>query len=140
MLLSCSDLQAHKLPAWFDPDWLSMREAPVNKMIREAAGQTGEQWLGRSQEQWLATGGGDDGGKIRPGFNDRGWWREDDPYWMLRDWGDHPMRWWTLLFAAVLAGRSRLLSLCVASAATLEHMRRQEQDGLYMVSKAQGRK
>lgn len=31
------------------------------------------------------------------------WWREEDPYWPLRDWGDHPMRWWTLGLAALLA-------------------------------------
>jgi len=35
----------------------------------------------------------------------RGWWREDDPYWPMRDWGDHPMRWWTLAWAALLAGK-----------------------------------
>lgn len=32
-----------------------------------------------------------------------GWWREDDPYWMMRDWGDHPMRWWTLGCAILFA-------------------------------------
>jgi hypothetical protein len=32
------------------------------------------------------------------------WWREEDPYWPLRDWGDHPMRWWTWALAAALAG------------------------------------
>jgi hypothetical protein len=32
-----------------------------------------------------------------------GWWREDDPYWMMRDWGDHPMRWWTLGCAVLFA-------------------------------------
>jgi hypothetical protein len=31
------------------------------------------------------------------------WWREEDPYWPLRDWGDHPMRWWTWGLAAALA-------------------------------------
>lgn len=33
------------------------------------------------------------------------WWREEDPYWPLRDWGDHPMRWWTWGLAGVMAGR-----------------------------------
>ncbi len=37
------------------------------------------------------------------GGSGRGWWREDDPYWFMRDWGDHPMRWWTCAFAALLA-------------------------------------
>jgi hypothetical protein len=32
------------------------------------------------------------------------WWREEDPYWPMRDWGDHPMRWWTWGLAGLLAG------------------------------------
>lgn len=31
------------------------------------------------------------------------WWRDEDPYWPLREWGDHPMRWWTLAFGILLA-------------------------------------
>jgi hypothetical protein len=43
----------------------------------------------------FASGGG--GGGWR-------WWREEDPYWPMRDWGDHPMRWWTWGLAGMLAG------------------------------------
>jgi hypothetical protein len=47
---------------------------------------------------------------VNVGGNGSGWrwWREEDPYWPLRDWGDHPMRWWTWGLAAALAGE-RLL-------------------------------
>lgn len=44
---------------------------------------------------YVVSGGNGDGWR---------WWREEDPYWPLRDWGDHPMRWWTWGLAAALAG------------------------------------
>jgi hypothetical protein len=45
---------------------------------------------------YLCTAGGGGGGWR--------WWREEDPYWPMRDWGDHPMRWWTWGLAGMLAG------------------------------------
>lgn len=112
-----------EMPSWFDPHWLTYEEAPVNRILREMGEkhyQYDDTWVGRpfnqtgSEPPELAQGGGDDGGSSGQGGSGgnnnrgqgkgRGWWREDDPYWMLRDWGDHPMRWWTLGFAALLAG------------------------------------
>jgi hypothetical protein len=106
-----------QMPDWFDPKWLTYDEAPVNTILREMGAegyQYNDTWLGRpfntmpqDGELELAGSGGDDSNNNgnRGGTGSRkGWWREDDPYWMLRDWGDHPMRWWTLAYGAVLAG------------------------------------
>ncbi|KXZ55307.1 hypothetical protein GPECTOR_3g441 [Gonium pectorale] len=95
------------MPDWFDPAWLYQEEAPINQVSRTPRPSSLDEQLGLAD-----TGGGgpgDSGGDDGPGLprggsgGDSGWWREDDPYWMLRNWGDHPMRWWTLGFAAVLA-------------------------------------
>lgn len=107
-----------EMPGWFDPKWLSQEEAPVNAILRNMGAknyQYDDKWLGTpfpdhvlENEPQAESGGSDgDGGDGRGPWDNRhsrGWWREDDPYWMLRDWGDHPMRWWTLGFAALMAG------------------------------------
>ena len=78
-------------------------EAPLNRMLR-LEGNEGYQ----NDDTWVGGGGGS-GGNHRGGgggggnSGGGGFWREDDPYWPLRDWGDHPMRWWTLAFAALMA-------------------------------------
>lgn len=48
-----------------------------------------------------AVAGGSGSGGSGSGWR---WWREEDPYWPMRDWGDHPMRWWTWGLAGLLAG------------------------------------
>jgi hypothetical protein len=53
------------------------------------------------EEQQLDDSGGDAGNGNKGGGGAFGWlwrrwWREEDPYWPLRDWGDHPMRWWVV--------------------------------------------
>lgn len=88
-----------EMPEWFDPRWLTVEEAPMNAMIRESGDpkyQYDDTWVGGGNDD--GRGNGNSGGN-----NGKGWWREDDPYWPLRDWGDHPMRWWTFGFAALLA-------------------------------------
>ena len=78
-------------------------EAPLNRILR-LEGNEGYQ----NDDTWVGGGGGS-GGNHRGGgggggnSGGGGFWREDDPYWPLRDWGDHPMRWWTLAFAALMA-------------------------------------
>lgn len=92
------------MPEWFNPEWLNIEEAPMNTYWRQEgldAYQMNDTWLGGND-------GGDSGGKGGDGRGGKGWWREDDPYWPLRDWGDHPMRWWTFGFAAVMAGKQWL--------------------------------
>lgn len=86
-----SRYQNGEMPEWFDPEWLMQDESPVNRMLR----------LQDVPQEALTGGNGGGGGK--KGGGDGGFWREDDPYWPLRDGGDHPMRWWTFAFAAVLA-------------------------------------
>ncbi len=109
-----------EMPSWFDPAWLTQQESPINRLIRESGDpryQSDDQWLGRSYEPTLpleelqyGDGGSDDDGRDGRGRGvggdgeGGGWWREEDPYWMLRDWGSHPMRWYTLGFAALMAG------------------------------------
>lgn len=112
--------QNGEMPGWFNPAWLTQQEAPINRLIREMGDpryQSDDQWLGRSYEPMLppeelefeleTQGGGGDGddgqGRGRGEPPGGGWWREDDPYWMMRDWGSHPMRWYTLGFAAMMA-------------------------------------
>ncbi len=57
------------------------------------------------QQPTTDSGGSDGpGGGPRHGGGGGGWWRPEDPYWPLREWGDHPMRWWAFGLAAVLAG------------------------------------
>lgn len=92
------------MPDWFNPDWLERKEAPLNELERTASNPSNEQ----DHEAVL---GGSDGGDgmgsgsgSGPGGGDGGYWREEDPYWPLRDWGDHPMRWWTLAFGLLMAG------------------------------------
>jgi hypothetical protein len=99
--------QRGEMPAWFKPEWLEWEEAPTNtfwrQLGREAYWQD-DTWLGSSAPP---PGGGEGGGGGSGGGSGRGgwrWWREEDPYWPMRDWGDHPMRWWTWGFAALLAG------------------------------------
>jgi hypothetical protein len=120
------------MPAWFDPRWLAQEESPINQMLREMgdpAYQNDDTWLGRPfdtaanqplMQASTSGGSGDEGGGQGGGGGKRrtggdggdeggqeawgGMWREDDPYWMLRDWGSHPMRWWTLGFAGLMAG------------------------------------
>jgi len=100
-----------EMPSWFNPKWLAQEEAPVNAILREMGMQHyqyDDTWLGRpftdpSQDPETEQGGPGDGGSGGRPRHGRGWWRDDDPYWMLRDWGDHPMRWWTLGFAGLLA-------------------------------------
>lgn len=86
-----------EMPDWFDPKWLDQDEAPPNQFWREQGIQAYQ-----NDDRWLGTDSGSDGGN-RDGRNTFRWWREDDPYWPLRDWGDHPMRWWTIVLALVLA-------------------------------------
>lgn len=99
-----------EMPAWFRPAWLDLEEAPTNAYWRAKGNKHYAQdgrWQGAAAPE-PGGGGGDEGsGSGRGGSSGGGggwrWWREEDPYWPLRDWGDHPMRWWTLAFAAVLA-------------------------------------
>ncbi|KAI8467862.1 MAG: hypothetical protein J3K34DRAFT_523406 [Monoraphidium minutum] len=90
--------QRGEMPPWFRPAWLDMEEAPTNTFWR--AGGLG---VYQQDTEWLGGGGDGGGGKGGGGGGGWRWWREEDPYWPLRDWGDHPMRWWTLGFAALLA-------------------------------------
>eukprot|EP00195_Chlamydomonas_chlamydogama_P007886 CAMPEP_0202895172 /NCGR_PEP_ID=MMETSP1392-20130828/4422_1 /ASSEMBLY_ACC=CAM_ASM_000868 /TAXON_ID=225041 /ORGANISM="Chlamydomonas chlamydogama, Strain SAG 11-48b" /LENGTH=363 /DNA_ID=CAMNT_0049580089 /DNA_START=94 /DNA_END=1185 /DNA_ORIENTATION=- len=87
-----------EMPDWFRPEWLDQQEAPLNQMLREA-GYEEYQY----DDTWLGNDDGSGNGKGKDGKGGKGWWREDDPYWPLRDWGDHPMRWWTFVFAGLLA-------------------------------------
>ncbi|KAG2486182.1 hypothetical protein HYH03_015145 [Edaphochlamys debaryana] len=115
---------AGAMPSWFDPAWLSQEEAPVNALSRAEAEALQAAMRQQQGEPSTASGGGDDGGAGGSwgggdgggfSFGGGGWWREDDPYWPLRRWGDHPMRWWTLGFAGLLAAGgllSTLLSGC----------------------------
>eukprot|EP00955_Chlamydomonas_euryale_P059173 357296-Chlamydomonas_euryale.AAC.5 len=93
--------EAGAMPAWFDPDWLMQEEAPLNRMLRLEGNevyQADDTWLGGVGGSGSGSGSGS--GRGSGGWR---WWREEDPYWPLRDWGDHPMRWWTFVFAGVLA-------------------------------------
>lgn len=73
-----------------------------------AADAAADRALAEEDEAATPDDGGDDGsnngningndGNGAGGWFWRRWWREDDPYWPLRDWGDHPMRWWTVAF------------------------------------------
>lgn len=89
------------MPDWFNPDWLTRREAPINELERLSGNPN-------FQDPSAFLGGGDDGsgagsGSGPNGGGGGGFWRPDDPYWPMRDWGDHPMRWWTLAFGLLLA-------------------------------------
>lgn len=119
--------QRGEMPAWFKPEWLELEEAPPNSFWRERGVS-----VYQSDVSGFGLPPGDNGGGGRPrggggGWGD--WWREDDPYWPLRDWGDHPMRLWTLAYAALLAagalwsyaasGLSQPLQVGAACAASL---------------------
>lgn len=102
-----------QMPSWFNPKWLDIEEAPINTYYREAGRGAYEADAEAAKHSTVDVQLDDGGGFGGPGGSGSGgpggsggggWWREDDPYWPLRDWGDHPMRWWTLAFAAVLAG------------------------------------
>ncbi|MEW5297265.1 MAG: hypothetical protein WDW38_006089 [Sanguina aurantia] len=113
-----------EMPSWFNPQWLSQQEAPLNEAYRnqgENFYQNPRDLAAQQQLQKMADlgldssggeggssgGGGRDGRSSRPDRGDdeeeSGLWREGDPYWMLRDVGMHPMRWWTFAYAALLA-------------------------------------
>jgi hypothetical protein len=104
-----------EMPEWFRPAWLDMEEAPMNTFWR-AGGlkyyQQDSQWLGGVGDEEASSSGGGGSGDSGSGKGGGGggggsswgrWWREEDPYWPLRNWGDHPMRWWTVGFGALLA-------------------------------------
>ena len=95
-----SRYQKGELPAWFNPSWLMQSEAPINRMLRLQGHE-----LYQVDDTW-GTGGGKGGGKGRDKKKVTGGDDEpsddEDPYWALRDHGDHPMRWWTLGFGALL--------------------------------------
>lgn len=106
------------------PHLQSQDEAPINRMLRLEGNESFQ-----ADTTWLGGGGGDGGNGGSGGSGGNGWWREEDPYWPMRDWGDHPMRWWTLAFAALLAiggvvtytahGHAESLFVGGAAAATL---------------------
>lgn len=98
--------QKGEMPDWFDPEWIMQAEAPVNRMLRLEREQVEGGRDGQQDASSSGGGGGGSGGSGGDGGGGGNWggfWREDDPYWPLRNWGDHPMRWWTFGFAAVLA-------------------------------------
>lgn len=93
--------QKGELPDWFNPSWLMQSEAPINRMLRLQGHE-----LYKVDNTWSPGGGGKGGGKGQgkksTGGSDDEPSDEEDPYWILRDHGDHPMRWWTLGFGALL--------------------------------------
>jgi len=102
--------QRGEMPAWFKPAWLDIEEAPTNTFWRTKGlryYQQDARWLGDQAPDASSGGDGGEGGSGNDNSGGGGgrwrWWREEDPYWPLRDWGSHPMRWWTLGFAALLA-------------------------------------
>ncbi|GFR43177.1 hypothetical protein Agub_g4227, partial [Astrephomene gubernaculifera] len=114
MRLAAADRYSRgEMPNWFDPKWIFTEEAPMNTLERMQQFANEEGLLDDGAGGGGEGGGGDDDDGPISGLGDGGdgWWREDDPYWMLRDWGDHPMRWWTLGFAAVLAAGGLLTTL-----------------------------
>ena len=92
-----------ELPSWFNPEWLTIEEDPINRVNRELGVPL---YQSDEADVALSSGGGGDGGGRGGDSGDGagGWWREEDPYWPLRNWGAHPMRWWTFAFAAFIAG------------------------------------
>jgi hypothetical protein len=65
-------------------------DAAADRALEEAA-DTGD---GGGTGGGINNNGSGGGGAF--GWMWRRWWREDDPYWPLRDWGDHPLRWWVV--------------------------------------------
>ncbi|WIA40731.1 hypothetical protein OEZ86_004420 [Tetradesmus obliquus] len=108
--LAAGRYKAGLMPPWFKKEWLDIEEAPTNTWWRQqglSAYRTDTSWLGESAPSSSSGDGGGLGGSGSGGAGGNGdgwrWWREEDPYWPLRDWGDHPMRWWTWGLAAALA-------------------------------------